>query len=84
MTFIANARMYAVSPEAEAAWNDLIAHVTEDADTSLSYLTYRAPRPLEQLWRRGLTCLPSLLVVPCATYQRPPPLLVCCPVVGRA
>ena len=52
MTFIANARMYAVSPEAETAWNDLIAHVAEDADTSLSYLTYRAPRPLEQLWRR--------------------------------
>ena len=52
MTFISNARMYAVSPEAEAVWNNLIAHVAEDAGTSFAYLTYEAPRPLEQLWRR--------------------------------
>ena len=52
MTFISNARMYAVSPEAEAVWDNLIAHVAEDAGTSFAYLTYEAPRPLEQLWRR--------------------------------
>lgn len=53
MTFIANARMYAVSPEAEAAWKDLIAHVAEDAGTSFDYVPYPAPQPLEELWRRG-------------------------------
>ena len=52
MRFVANARMYAVSPEAEAAWANLIAHVAEDAGTSFAYLTYEAPQPLEQLWRR--------------------------------
>ncbi|MGI9422670.1 MAG: phosphate/phosphite/phosphonate ABC transporter substrate-binding protein [Hyphomicrobiaceae bacterium] len=52
MTFISNARMYAVSREAEAAWQSLIAHVAEDAGTSFDYLTYAAPQPLEQLWRR--------------------------------
>ena len=52
VTFISNARMYAVSPEAEAAWDNLIAHVADDAGTSFVYLTYEAPRPLEQLWRR--------------------------------
>lgn len=53
MTFIANARMYAVSPEAEAAWQDLVAHVAEDAGISFVYQPYPAPQPLEDLWRRA-------------------------------
>lgn len=52
MTFISNARMYAVSPDAEALWKDLITHVAKDAGTSFEYLTYAAPQPLENLWRR--------------------------------
>jgi ABC-type phosphate/phosphonate transport system substrate-binding protein len=52
MTFISNARMYAVSPEAEVAWQRLIAHVADDAGISLTYETYAAPQPLEYLWRR--------------------------------
>ena len=44
--------MYAVSPEAETAWMNLIAHVAEDAGVSLDYETYAAPQPLEKLWRR--------------------------------
>ncbi len=53
MTFISNARMYAVSPAAEAEWKRLIAHVAEDAGASLEYLAYKAPQPLEDLWRRA-------------------------------
>ena len=52
MTFIANARMYAVSPDAEAAWQDLIAHIARDAGVPLVYEAYPAPQPLENLWRR--------------------------------
>ena len=52
MTFIANARMYSVSPQAEALWQGLISHVAEDAGTSFAYTTYAAPQPLEDLWRR--------------------------------
>ncbi|MGG5819982.1 phosphate/phosphite/phosphonate ABC transporter substrate-binding protein [Falsiroseomonas sp. HW251] len=52
MTFIANARMYAVAPEAEAAWQALIAHVAAEAEVALGYLPYPAPQPLEDLWRR--------------------------------
>ncbi len=52
MTFVSNARMYAVSPVAEAEWKDLIAHVAEDAGASLEYRAYKAPQPLEDLWRR--------------------------------
>jgi ABC-type phosphate/phosphonate transport system substrate-binding protein len=52
-SFIANARMYAVAPEAEAAWRSLIAHVSADAGVPLTYVPYPAPQPLERLWRRG-------------------------------
>ena len=52
MPFVSNARMYTVSPEAETAWKDLIAHVAEDAGTTFDYVTYPAPQPLEDLWRR--------------------------------
>jgi ABC-type phosphate/phosphonate transport system substrate-binding protein len=49
---IANARMYAVAPEAEAAWQTLIAHISAEAGVPLTYLPYPAPQPLEHLWRR--------------------------------
>lgn len=52
MTFIANARMYAVSPAAETAWRKLLEHIAEAADVELDYRTYPAPQPLEDLWRR--------------------------------
>jgi ABC-type phosphate/phosphonate transport system substrate-binding protein len=52
MSFVANARMYAVAPEAEAAWQALIARVAEEAGVALAYEPYPAPKPLEELWRR--------------------------------
>jgi ABC-type phosphate/phosphonate transport system substrate-binding protein len=51
-SWIANARMYAVSPEAEAVWQALIGHVAADAGVALTYLPYPAPQPLEPLWQR--------------------------------
>src|SRR6185503_18020527 len=50
--FIANARMYAVAPDAEAAWRTLIERVTADAGVALEYIRYDAPQPLEHLWAR--------------------------------
>ncbi|MGI3901197.1 MAG: phosphate/phosphite/phosphonate ABC transporter substrate-binding protein [Janthinobacterium lividum] len=52
MNPIANARMYAVTPEAEAAWMALLAHVAAEAGVALTYERYPAPQPLEILWRR--------------------------------
>jgi ABC-type phosphate/phosphonate transport system substrate-binding protein len=49
---IMNARMYAVTPEAEAAWRSLLGHVTAEAGLSFDYLSYPAPQPLEDLWSR--------------------------------
>ena len=52
MSFVANARMYAVAPEAEAAWRDLLANICAEAGVALDYIAYPAPQPLEVLWRR--------------------------------
>jgi ABC-type phosphate/phosphonate transport system substrate-binding protein len=47
-----NARMYAVTPDVEAGWRQLLEQVTRDAGVELSYLPYPAPQPLEPLWSR--------------------------------
>lgn len=49
---IANARMYAVTPAAEAAWTEVIARVAADAGVTFDYMPYPAPQPLEHLWSR--------------------------------
>ena len=51
--WIANARMYAVTPAVEAAWAELLAHVAHAAQVELTYLPYPAPQPLEALWSRA-------------------------------
>ena len=55
---IANARMYAVTPEVEATWRSLLEHIAHDAAVPLTYLRYPAPQPLEALWSRtDLACV---------------------------
>jgi ABC-type phosphate/phosphonate transport system substrate-binding protein len=53
VSFIANARMYSVAPEAEAVWRELLARIAQDAGVALDYLAYPAPQPLEELWTRA-------------------------------
>jgi ABC-type phosphate/phosphonate transport system substrate-binding protein len=48
-----NARMYAVTPQVEAAWQSLLSNIAADAGVPLDYLPYPAPQPLEQLWTRA-------------------------------
>lgn len=49
---IANARMYAVTPEVEAVWQALIERVAAAAGVAFDYVPYPAPLPLEELWQR--------------------------------
>jgi ABC-type phosphate/phosphonate transport system substrate-binding protein len=49
---IANARMYAVTPQVESVWRGLLERIAAEADLALDYLPYPAPRPLEHLWSR--------------------------------
>ncbi len=51
--WIANARMYAVTPAVEAAWRELIERIAAAAGVPLRYVPYPAPQPLEPLWARG-------------------------------
>jgi ABC-type phosphate/phosphonate transport system substrate-binding protein len=51
--WIANARMYAVTPAVENAWRELLARVAADAAVPLRYVPYPAPQPLETLWARA-------------------------------
>ncbi len=52
MRWIANARMYAVTPRVETAWRELLEHIAEEAGVTLEYVPYPAPQPLEALWSR--------------------------------
>jgi ABC-type phosphate/phosphonate transport system substrate-binding protein len=51
-TLIANARMYAVTPTARAAWCALFEWVSRYSDAPLRYVDHAAPAPLEELWAR--------------------------------
>lgn len=51
-SWIANARMYAVTPDVESVWRRLLACVAEEAQVRLDYVPYPAPQPLEDLWSR--------------------------------
>jgi len=51
--WVANARMYAVTPEVEAAWRELLEHLAAEAGVPLTYVPYPAPQPLEPLWARA-------------------------------
>jgi ABC-type phosphate/phosphonate transport system substrate-binding protein len=50
--FIANARMYAVTPEVEEAWRRLLTQVLSEAGLDFAYEAYPAPQPMEVLWAR--------------------------------
>ncbi len=52
MVLIANARMYAVTPDVRAAWQTLFAWVAEASGVPLVYIDHAAPAPLEALWAR--------------------------------
>jgi ABC-type phosphate/phosphonate transport system substrate-binding protein len=52
-SWIANARMYAVTAEVESLWRGLLERVAAEAHVALEYRPYPAPRPLEELWSRA-------------------------------
>jgi ABC-type phosphate/phosphonate transport system substrate-binding protein len=50
--------MYAVTPRAEAAWEELLSRVLAAAGLDFDYFPCPAPQPLEALWtRRDLGCV---------------------------
>ncbi|MCJ2071356.1 phosphate/phosphite/phosphonate ABC transporter substrate-binding protein [Methylobacterium sp. J-030] len=52
MTWIANARMYGVTPDAASAWAELFAWVAARSGVRLDVVAHPADRPMAELWAR--------------------------------
>jgi ABC-type phosphate/phosphonate transport system substrate-binding protein len=76
---IANARMYAVSPEAAAAWRALLSAVFATAEIRVTVIDHPAPAPLEDLWRRTDQGAVFMCGLPFSRAE-PQPLLIAAPV----
>ena len=75
MSLIANARMYAVTPEVRAEWQSLFAWVAEVSAVPLTYVEHAAPAPLEVLWAREDLGTAFMCGFPFASAVRKPHLI---------
>jgi ABC-type phosphate/phosphonate transport system substrate-binding protein len=75
MALIANARMYAVTPEVASDWRTLFAWVADKAGVELTYLDHAAPAPLEDLWSRDDLGAVFMCGFPFASAELQPHLL---------
>jgi ABC-type phosphate/phosphonate transport system substrate-binding protein len=53
MSYVANARMYSVNPEAAAAWKELFGWLARESGVDLEILDHAFPLPLADLWSRA-------------------------------
>ena len=72
---VANARMYSVTPNVKAAWQDLFARVARTSGVPLEYLDHAAPAPLEALWERDDLGAAFMCGFPFASAARKPFIL---------
>jgi ABC-type phosphate/phosphonate transport system substrate-binding protein len=75
MSLIANARMYAVTPEVREAWRTLFAWVARTSGVPLEYIDHAAPAPLETLWAREDLGATFMCGLPFACAARQPGLI---------
>ena len=80
---IANARMYAVSPDVGRLWRALFASIGATTGPSLAWVEHAAPAPLEQLWRRADMGAVFMCGLPYARAE-PKPVLIAAPVPSPA
>lgn len=80
---IANARMYAVSPEAAAAWRALLSAIFATAGMPVTVIDHPAPAPLEELWRRTDQGAVFMCGLP-FSRAAPQPVLMAAPVPSPA
>lgn len=67
--------MYAVTPEVETLWRELLGHIAAEAGVPLPYLPYPAPQPLERLWSRPDLGAVFMCGFPCALRLAPVQLI---------
>jgi ABC-type phosphate/phosphonate transport system substrate-binding protein len=74
-SLVANARMYAVTPQVHAAWQALFSWVANTSNVSLAYLDHAPPAPLETLWARNDLGMAFMCGFPFASAARKPHLI---------
>jgi len=75
VTLIANARMYAVTPQVAAAWRELILWVGQRAGVGLNWIDHAYPAPLGELWSRPDLGCAFMCGFPYARSATPPKLI---------
>ena len=80
---IVNARMYSATPQAKAAWNELLGWAISRTQLDWEIVDYDAPAPLSALWARGDLGGVMMCGLP-YSQRRPRPRLVAAPVPSPA
>src|ERR1700730_15188203 len=52
MSYVANARMYSVGPDAASAWNELFEWLARESGVELRLINHGFPEQLSELWSR--------------------------------
>ncbi len=78
-SWIANARMYSVSPAAAEAWRTLLSHLARRARVPLQVIDHPAPAPLPELWARPDLAAVFMCGLP-FSRATPQPQLIAAPV----
>ena len=79
---VANARMYAVTPQVRDAWRALFDWVSRYSGIPLVYVDHAAPAPLEALWSRHDLAATFMCGFPFASAT-PKPLILAAPISSQ-
>jgi len=77
--WVANARMYSVSPEVASLWRLLLSAIIAHAGVSAAVIDYPAPAPLAELWSRPDKAAVFMCGLPFSRAE-PQPVLMAAPV----
>jgi ABC-type phosphate/phosphonate transport system substrate-binding protein len=88
MQYVANARMYSVSPGAAAAWKDLFEWLARESGVGLRVIDHAFPLPLAELWSRPDLGCAFMCGFPFVRANNPPkpvaaPIPLAAPIQGR-
>lgn len=83
MSWVANARMYAVTADASAAWAELFAWVTRKSGVDLETIEHHTSLPMTALWTRADLGAAFMCGRPW-TQAEPKPVPIACPVPAPA
>ena len=79
MAFLANARMYSVTPAATAAWRTLIEWAARRAGVPVEFIEHAPPKLLSDLWSRSDLGIVQMCGLP-ASLRKPAPTIIAAPV----